>query len=65
MHETHQILDEMRLEALRGKPYDWEEVDALLQLADNYDGPPRLTSGLVDMQRIFMEAHAKLKSREK
>lgn len=23
MDETHRIMDEMRLEALRGKPYDW------------------------------------------
>ncbi|MCE5229866.1 hypothetical protein LLG95_09750 [bacterium] len=61
MNETHQILDEMRLKALRGKPYDWREVDSLLQLAEGYDGPPRLTSGLVEMQRIFMKAHPKLR----
>ena len=53
--ETGRELDAMRREALRDKPYDWKEVDALLQLAEHYDGPPRLTSGLVEMQRLFMK----------
>ena len=53
--ETGRILDEMRLEKLRGKPYDWKEVDALLSLGDHYDGPPRLTSGLEEQQRLFMK----------
>lgn len=64
MIQGHQEVDRMRLETLRGKPYDPVEVDTLLQLADYYDGPPRLTSGLVEMQRIFMKGHAKLKSRD-
>ncbi len=54
--ETARVLDRMRREALRGMPYRWEEVDALLQLAEHYDGPPRTDSGLVEMQRWFMLA---------
>lgn len=54
--ETGRLLEQIRREELRGKPYDWKEVDALLSLADHYDGPPRLTSGLVEQQRIFMKA---------
>ena len=54
--KTGHILDQMRKERLRGKPYDWKEVDALLSLADHYDGPPRLTSGLVEQPRQFMKA---------
>ena len=54
--ETGRELDEMRKQALRGMPYNWRDVDALLALGDTYDGPPRLTSGLVEMQRIFMRA---------
>jgi hypothetical protein len=53
--ETGRILEQLRDEKLRGKPYDWEEVDALLSLAENYDGPPRLTSGLQEQQRLFMK----------
>ncbi len=53
--ETGRILEEMRDEKLRGKPYDWEEVDALLSLGESYDGPPRLTSGLQEQQRLFMK----------
>ena len=53
-------LERIRREALRGKPYDWKEVDALLELAKYYAGPPRTTSGLIEMQRYFMKAHAKL-----
>lgn len=37
-------------------PYNWEDVDTLLRLGEDYDGPPRLTSGLVEMQRLFMRA---------
>lgn len=54
--EMSRILDQMRADELRGKPHDWEEVDALLSLADHYDGPPRLTSGLQEQQRLFMKA---------
>jgi hypothetical protein len=49
-------LERIRREALRGLPYRWKDVDALLEMASHYDGPPRLTSGLVEMQRLFMKA---------
>ncbi|MDZ4859906.1 MAG: hypothetical protein SGI88_13085 [Candidatus Hydrogenedentes bacterium] len=54
MEETYQLLDDMRRESLRNKPYDWEEVDALPALGDTYDGPPRLTSGLVEFHEVLM-----------
>ena len=57
--ETGAELERIRRDELRGMPYNWEEVDALLSLADRYDGPPRITSGLVEMQRLFMKAHDK------
>ena len=53
--KTGRELDRIRREALRGLPYNWEDVDALLELGDCYDGPPRLDSGLVDMQYWFMK----------
>jgi len=52
-------LSRLRRENLRGLPYRWEDVNALLELGDSYDGPPRLTSGLVEMQRWFMQATRK------
>jgi hypothetical protein len=51
--ETGRLLDEMRREALRDKPYDWEEVDAL---SWGTIAPPRDSSGMVEMQRVFMKA---------
>ena len=54
--ETGQELERLRRERLRGMPYNWEDVDTLLRLGEDYDGPPRLTSGLVEMQRLFMIA---------
>lgn len=48
-------LERIRREALRELPYSWQDVDALLEMGDSYDSPPRLTSGLVEMQRRFME----------
>ncbi len=65
MIEGHREVERLRMEALRNKPYDPAEVDTLLQLAEYYDGPPRLTSGLVEMQAIFMTAHDRLRRREK
>ncbi|MBL7647021.1 MAG: hypothetical protein JNK74_12615 [Candidatus Hydrogenedentes bacterium] len=53
--ETGRMLEQLRDEKLRGKPYDWEEVDALLSLGESYYGPPRLTSGLQEQQRLFMK----------
>lgn len=55
--QTGRELDAIRRAALKDKPYDWKEVDALLQLGDSYDGPARTTSGLVEMQRLFMKHH--------
>lgn len=54
--QTGEMLDKLRMEKLRDKPYDWKEVDALLSLAQYYKGPPRLTSGLEEQQRLFMKA---------
>jgi hypothetical protein len=54
--DTGPKLEAIRREALRDKPYDSTEVEELLALGDNYDGPPRLSSGLEEMQRIFMRA---------
>lgn len=59
MEATHQELDRMRREKLRGLEYNWEDVDALLQLGEGYDGPPRLSSGLEEMQYWFMKAAGK------
>jgi hypothetical protein len=58
--ETEEILQEMRREKLRGKPWDWREVNALLSLADYYTGPSRTTSGLEEQQRWFMKWREKL-----
>ena len=52
-------LERIRREELRGKPYRWQDVDALLDMGDHYDGPPRQTSGLVEMQRLFIKAARK------
>jgi hypothetical protein len=54
--ETGRELEQIRKDALRGMAYDWAAVDALLEMADYYDGPPRTESGLVEMQRWFMKA---------
>lgn len=48
-------LERLRRQALRGLPYRWEDVDAVLAMANGYDGPPRRSSGLVEMQRLFMK----------
>jgi len=34
-------------------------VDALLDLGDYYTGPPRTTTGMIEMQQYFMKAHGK------
>lgn len=49
-------LEEIRAQALRGMPYDWVAVDELLQLGEGYEGPARLGSGMVEMQRYFSRA---------
>lgn len=56
--ETGRVLERLRREALRGRPYRAEEVEALLDLGRGYDGPPRYGEGMVEMQRLFM-AHAR------
>ncbi len=56
-------VDRIRTEALHDKPYNPEEVDALLQLGDTYDGPPRLTSGLVEMQKLFWNTQTTLQTK--
>jgi hypothetical protein len=53
---TARELERIRRDALRGMEYDWADVDALLEIGDHYDGAPRTTSGLVEMQRWFMMA---------
>jgi hypothetical protein len=54
--ETGRELERIRDEALRDKPYDWREVDALLQLGEQFRGESRTTSGLIEMQYWFMKA---------
>lgn len=53
---TGRELERMRREALRNMPYNWVDVDALLELGA--DCPPRADggSGLVEMQRLFKKA---------
>lgn len=57
--ETGPLLERLHRQALRNKPYDWREVDALLSLVDLSKQPPRTTSGLVEQQRRFMEIRAR------
>lgn len=57
--KTGPLLERIRAEALRGKPYDWREVDELLSIGDSADLPSRTTSGLVEQQRLFMKGHPK------
>lgn len=52
--ETGAELERIRREALRGKAYDYAEVDALLRLGLDYDGPPRFAETAVEIQRLFM-----------
>jgi len=54
--ETGRELERIRREALHGMAYNWADVDALLEMGDLCDREPRLTSGLVEMQRWFMKA---------
>jgi len=58
---TGRELDRMRRDALRGMPYNWRDVDALLELGDHCQLPPRTTSGLVEMQRWFILAAQRLR----
>jgi hypothetical protein len=54
--ETGRELERIRREKLRNMPYHWEDVDALLSLADAFPPPSRTTSGLVEQQYWFMRA---------
>jgi len=56
---TGQELERIRRDALRGKPYNWADVDTLLEMGDHCGCPSRTTSGLVEMQRLFMKASGK------
>lgn len=56
MEATGRELERVRRERLRGMPYIWADVDALLSLGDHCGSPSRTTSGLVEMQRWFMKA---------
>ena len=48
-------LERRRLAELKGKEYTFEEIDGLLELCRGYDGPPRKSEGMVEMQRLFMK----------
>jgi len=61
--KTGEELDAMRRERLRNKPWDLAEVDALLKLGERQ--PSRTTSGLIEMQRIFMKAAPEWYKRER
>lgn len=49
-------LERVRAEELRRYRYDPADADAVIEMGDSCVGPPRLTSGLVEMQRLFMKA---------
>ena len=51
--ETGRALEAIRNRSLRGKPYDWEEVDALLALGEAYTGPKRTPEGMLEIQCCF------------
>jgi hypothetical protein len=59
---TGRELEQLRREALYDLPYHWADVDALLALGDDYDGPPRPMTGMVEMQYYFMKGHPKRES---
>ncbi len=52
-------LERIHAEELRRYHYDPADADTVLEMGDNYDGPPRVTSGLIEMQRLFMKAARK------
>ena len=53
---TGRELERIRRETLKGMPYNWADVDALLELGANCPPTERGGSGLVEMQRYFMKA---------
>ncbi len=54
--KTGPLLERIRREALRDKPYDWREVDAVLELGFRDGIPTRSSEGIIEMQRWFMKA---------
>lgn len=52
-------LERFCAEEMRNYRYNPKDADTLLDLGDHYDGPPRLTSGLIEMQDIFMKSAKK------
>lgn len=58
--ETARELEQMRRKKLRGMPYNWKEVDALLELGENAEGVVRSSEGIIEMQRLFMLAAEKM-----
>lgn len=55
--QTGRELERIRKQALRGMPYNWKDVDALLELGHLAQLEPRKTSGLIEMQYWFMKGH--------
>lgn len=54
---TGPLLEQIRLKELRARGFRPEDAEAALSMTDHYKGPARTTSGLVEMQRIFMKGH--------
>jgi hypothetical protein len=53
---TGRELERIRRETLKDMPYNWVDVDALLELGASSPPTERGGSGLVEMQRYFMKA---------
>jgi hypothetical protein len=58
MAEAHQRVETLRRAALRGLPYRWEDVDALLAMGDRFPQPSRMTSGAASLQKAFLKSRA-------
>jgi hypothetical protein len=56
---TGRELERLRREALRNMPYNWTDVDALLELGAHSPSAGPNISGLVEMQRHFIKAHTR------
>ncbi len=54
--ETGRELERIHRAALRGMPYNREDVDALLSLGDHIPANKHNGEGLIEMQRIFMKS---------
>jgi hypothetical protein len=51
---TGPLLEQIRNDALRGKPASVDDIDTALSMGDHYKGPQRFAEGMVEMQRQFM-----------